>query len=206
MPENDKTEAAAGPEAAMAQAREMIRNGLRMASNMVHSRQTEMGYWPPEDGDQVDYRIFFAELYSKVGNAYETYKEERDPKHLIWIDPKTGEEVEPGRGVPQGLAIDLVEIVFDVLGFATNVGINIGHLAADVAVSMSGPVVEGEEEVAEVGEAGPDAGEGEGEGQGDTDEDFDLEALLQAGAEEPPPSVEIPNEGSGEKKPEGTTE
>jgi hypothetical protein len=163
MPENEH--AIGGPEQAVAEARETIRNGLRMVSNVVHARQTEMGYWPPEDGGNVDYRIFFAELYSKVTSAYETYKEERDPTHLIWIDPKTGEEVAPGTGVPQGLAIDLVDIIFDVLGFATNVGINISHLAADVAVSMrAAPVdVEGD----------------------DDDEEFDLEEILGTSAPEP---------------------
>jgi hypothetical protein len=185
MPENE--DANVGAEQKIAASRETIRKGLTMISNVVHARQSEVGYWPEQNGQQVDYRTFFAELHSKVASAYETYKEERDPTHLIWIDPETGDEVEPGKGIPEGLATDLVDIVFDVLGFATNVGINIGRLAADVAVMrpISGSVAMESLE----GEIGPDSPKVTL--AGDDDEDFDLEAILGKEVQEAPESVEI---------------
>jgi hypothetical protein len=122
--------------------KEEVRKGLKILSESVHAMQVQLGYWPGRDtvGTAVvdpstfDFRVFFADLHSKVSKAYESYGEQRDPKHLTWIDPENGGEVEPGHGVPQGLAVDLMDIVFDVLGFAENVGINSGAIAADMGI------------------------------------------------------------------------
>ena len=65
MPENENV----GAEEKAVEAREAIRRGLTMISNIVHARQTEVGYWPAEDGEPVDYRTFFAELHSKVASG-----------------------------------------------------------------------------------------------------------------------------------------
>jgi hypothetical protein len=181
-----------------AETRETIRRGLNMISNVVHARQSEMGYWPEDDGRPIDYRIFFAELHSKVASAYETYKEERDPTHITWIDPATGQEAEPGKGLPQGLATDLIDIVFDILGFATNVGINVGALAAHVAIIMKSSTgvetMEGEDALSSGGDVS-------GAEEGD-EEDFDLEAILGAEVQAPPESIEIKTPVVGEQKPE----
>jgi hypothetical protein len=184
----------------VAETRETIRRGLNMISNVVHARQSEMGYWPEDDGRPIDYRIFFAELHSKVASAYETYKEERDPTHITWTDPATGQEVEPGKGLPQGLATDLIDIVFDILGFATNVGINVGALAAHVAIIMKSNTG--------VGTMGGDAARASGgvagleDGDDGDEEDFDLEAILGAEVQAAPESIEIKTPVEGEQKPE----
>lgn len=94
--------------------------------------------------------------------------------------------------------MDLLDIVFNVLGFATNVGINVGGLAAEVVLARPPSEVSGEEG------SGPDAG-GEEE-----EEDFDLEAMMAGEVQGEPPSVEIPDdptavEGSASEA-EGTGE
>jgi hypothetical protein len=98
-----------------------------------YRNETFMGHWNGEDQ-----RVFFAELHSLVTNAFESYDEEPDPRKLTWVDYETGKEVAPGKGVPQGLAVDLVAIFSRILAFSEAVGIDFGHVAADMLIAGRG--------------------------------------------------------------------
>lgn len=136
MPEEKTTEPVVDADAVkLAARREAVRVGLALMSETAWDRQVQMGYWP-DDEEEVDYSTYFAEVHSKLSSAYEAYKETRDPRHLRWVDPVSGEEVPPGKGIPQGLAIDLMDMVFDLLGFMRNVGINGAEIGADMVMSM----------------------------------------------------------------------
>lgn len=129
-----------------------IKQGVDLLIEHVFRQQTAQHVWPP-DG-LVDMASFFADLHTKVTNAYEESKES-EPTAIVWIDPDTGEEASSGTGIPSGLPISMVEIVFDVLGFCRAVGIEFGAVSADIGVAYNQPEVSASDALEMVGEDGP---------------------------------------------------
>lgn len=136
-PEPKRPEAPLGGYGVALGVKSVIAQGLNNLGRIVHRDQVRAGYWPKgvlkEDHDAGS---FFSDLHSKVSNAYEAYVEEPNPRKITWIDPKTGAQTAPGKGFPQGLAVDLVMILYGLVGFADAVGIDLGAVAADMAVPM----------------------------------------------------------------------
>lgn len=165
----------------------VIARGLRNLAHVVHADQVRAGYWPKGVlGAGYDCGSFFSDLHSKISNAYETYIEEPNPRKIVWIDPQTGAETSPGKGFPQGMAVDLVMILFGLVGFSDAIGIDLGVMAADMAVPVGVPVgvpeptVEGSEDDDFWGTEDDDVGDFEvaGEGEEEVEGDAELENLF----------------------------
>ena len=161
----------------------VIATGLRNLSRLSYADQLRGGYWPKgvAIGPEHNLGSFFADLHSKVSEAYDTYSQERNPRKIIWIDPKTGKRTTPGNGFPEGLAVDLVFILQGLLGFSEALGIDLGAIAADMSVPVGIPlssVVDGVASAPENPVDHEDTADLELEdffsGEGDGEDDFDL--------------------------------
>jgi hypothetical protein len=139
-----------------------IRAALKILAARVHDHQVRIGFWPDgklAEGSEVDYRAFFAGLHSTVSAAYDAYDEQPDPTRLSWIGAS-----EENFGIPQGLGVDLAQVVLSVFGFAAEIGIDLPEIVSLMAVGQ------------EVEEILPDDADDEGS-------DDLLEELLKKGDE-----------------------
>lgn len=118
-----------------AQKKETIRNGLRALTSEIYEAQTKLGQWPPRSKHE-DLSGAFAEIHAKVSRAYDSYQEGVDASDVIWMNDQSGSEEVPGEGVPQGLAADFSEILFDVLALGRRLGMDPG-IVADIAEAQT---------------------------------------------------------------------
>jgi hypothetical protein len=111
-----------------------IKKGIDLLADHIFRVQTAQRVWPV-DG-QFDMGSFFADLHGKVTSAWDESKE-GDLTRLTWVDPGTGEETSPGKGIPSGLMVTMVEIMYEVLGFCRAIGVEPGSISADLGVAYA---------------------------------------------------------------------
>jgi len=84
-----------------------------------------------DDPDEEDLASHFADLHAHVSHAYENYQSGSLPTEITYTNDD-GEEAKPGEGVPTGLPIDIVEILFATLALARYLKVDIGQMVMEV--------------------------------------------------------------------------
>lgn len=111
---------------------ETVVKGLTAFAEQVKSFQEILGFFP-EDDDGINVPGALAELHLDVSKAMEHYKETGDPTALTFVDPVSGEETTPDKGIPQGFAAALAEVVFDAVGLLRRLNFEPGPMLAAMA-------------------------------------------------------------------------
>lgn len=140
-------------------------DGLAAFADKVKEMHDAFGYWGDmktlEDGDMPN---VVAAIHRDVSKIYETVTEGGELREIVYIDPMTAGEAEPGKGVPSGLAVDVAEVIFDCMGLLRGLGLDVGKALGDI---VSGQILAAKSNAEELGIEEPDGNEGEPEASGD---------------------------------------
>jgi hypothetical protein len=116
-----------------------IRQAFGIIADQIYGGQILIGEWSPEksteesdDGLRSEVVSYFSDMHASVSKAYDSFRSDEDVRTLTWTDPVTGEAVEPGMGMPEGLAADLAEVACMALGLIRRLGIDAGVLMANI--------------------------------------------------------------------------
>jgi hypothetical protein len=116
-----------------------IRQAFSTIADQVYGGQILIGEWSSEktveendEGLRSEVVSYFSDLHASVSKAYDSFRSDEDVRTLTWSDPVTGEAVEPGKGMPEGLAADLAEVACMALGLIRRLGIDAGVLMANI--------------------------------------------------------------------------